>query len=471
MRITCSPKFNSYISLSLSENLSSDLLKLIVILTTLYVKILSNYPFLEENMTRNLITTTALLTLFLANDVHAACEKPGPALTLPALKISGQTSFNSWFFRDKVYIKPGDNADTPQARQYYQRGQLFSVDNSRLRFNVDGKTDKGMEYGLVLVLDGAVDAGNTLRENYLYFGGTWGKIYAGDTYGVEKTMAFGGFDQWGGTGFIDGSWDRFVNYTSLTVHSVDLVGETSRDTKFTYLTPRWNGLQLGFSYTPTQHRGEQTINARTSQKRPQVPFSTDNVAGGLNFIHKFECGLDMALSATGIVGNGQRPYFDPNIFGSNDVRSYALGGTFGFKNFGFSAEFGDNGKSLLPKVPGVTTNAGKFVDLGLSYTYGATKLSGGYFHGWRKAFGLRNPNVLTTGFQQTKSKTNAWSAAVDHKLAPGLGVYIEYNNVHMKNPQAISEARVINNNYGAFTVAPVPNNKVNSLVVGSRLVF
>jgi hypothetical protein len=38
-----------------------------------------------------------------------------------------------------------------------------------------------------------------VREDYLYFGGSWGKIYAGDTYGVQSTMAFGGYDQWGGT--------------------------------------------------------------------------------------------------------------------------------------------------------------------------------------------------------------------------------------------------------------------------------
>ena len=421
-------------------------------------------------MTRSLLGSTALLSLLFVAHAQAATSTPCSTLATPQLKISGQTSFNSWFFRNKTYIEPGDLSNEPKDRRSFSRGQLFSVDNSRLRFSVDGRTDRGMEYGLVFVLDGNTDEAKTLREDYLYFGGTWGKLYLGDTYGVEKTMAFGGFDQWGGTGFIDGSFERVVNLTEGTVHSVDLQGETSRDTKLTYLTPRWMGLQAGVSYTPTQHRGEQIINSKTSTKNPQRPFDTDNLAGGINFIHKFKCGLDMALSATGIVAKTHKEFVDtPSLFKRHNTGSYAFGGTFGYENVGFSLEYGNNGKSH--QVKGARSNAGQFLDFGLSYTYGPTKFSAGYYYGWRKALGTVNPAVLTSGFKTKKSKTNAVSAAIDHKLAPGLGIYAEYNNYQLKNPVAVNEANILNNNLGSFAHSPVQNNKANAFVVGSRLVF
>lgn len=43
------------------------------------------------------------------------------------------------------------------------------------------------------------------------WGGSWGRLTLGDTYGVEDTMPFGGFDPMVGTGGFDGHFDRVVN--------------------------------------------------------------------------------------------------------------------------------------------------------------------------------------------------------------------------------------------------------------------
>ncbi len=443
-------------------------------------------------MTRSLLGSTALLCLLFVNEANAAECKPAPILSTPQLKISGQTSFNSWFFNNKERLKlnevdlsnstNGTFQATPNHRQYYGHDQLFSVDRSKLRFNVDGKTDRGMEYGLVVVIEGNTSATKSVRENYLYFGGSWGKIYAGDTYGVEDTMAFGGFSQWGGTGFIDGPYERVVNKTFGAPNSIDLAGNTSRDTKFTYLTPRWNGLQAGVSFSPMEHRGEQIISSKTSTSSPKAPFYKDNVAGGINFIHKFCNGLDMALSATGVVARSAPPY--AGAASRHMVSGYAFGGNFNYANIGFGLEYGNNGKSYQYKRTGTPVNAGQFLDFGLSYTYGPTKFSAGYFYGWRNALGAVNPaalegrsniNIAAAGYRKEKAKTNAVSAAIDRKLAPGLGVYVEYQYYNMKNPAAGDEARRLNaelaNGGAGAGNSPTPNNKANVVVVGSRLVF
>lgn len=419
-------------------------------------------------MVRNLFGSTALVgALFILSSTSVMAAEP-TALQTPTLTFSGNTSFNSWFFQnDKKYFN--NNRDNSVCNlQRYGRGQLFSVDDARLKAAVKGTLDTGMEYGLVFVLDASVGETKTLRENYLFFGGSWGKIYAGDTVGVLSTMSFGGFDQWGGTGFIDGGdFDRVVNYTTGTFHSVNLVGDTSRDTKFTYLTPRWAGLQFGITYVPrTEHRGEQNINSITSTVTPKQPFDTDNISNGINFIHKFANGFEMALSATSVFAANTHAE-TPAAARRRKTFSYALGGTFSYADIGFSVEYGNNGRSR--EYRDHHTNAGQFIDFGLSYKWGATKFSTGYYYSLRKAWAARDVASLTR--RSRNATTSAVSAAVDQKLAPGLGVYIEYAHFNMKNPLARAEAARNNASNKCDFTRGVPSNNANVFVVGSRLVF
>lgn len=422
-------------------------------------------------MIRTLFGSTVLLSSALFTvQANAATAKvsPTPTMATPQFKISGQSSFNSYFFNNKKLFKPGDDVDSSCKRQKFGRGQLFAVDSSRLKFVVEGKTDVGMEYGLVFVFDGNTDKDKIVREDYLFFGGTWGKIYAGDTFGVEGTMAFGGYDQWGGPGFMDsGVKDRVVNQTTGAPMSVDLAGETSRTTKFTYMTPRVYGLQGGVSYTPnSEHKGERTIEARRSIGSPPQPFTTDNIASGINFIHKFMNGFEMGLSATSIFAKTHSEFRGAPP--RKNVASYAFGGTVGYAGAGFSVEYGNNGRSFAFKQAGKKANAGQFLDFGLSYMWGATKFSTGYYYAWRKALG----GGISSDFIKQKARTNAVSAAIDQKLAPGLGVYFEYSRFKMKNPAAIAEAKRVNDALGKCGfIGPTKSNTANVFVVGSRVVF
>lgn len=417
-------------------------------------------------MIRTLLGSTALLgAVMLTMQANAAKTNPTPTMATPQFKIAGQSSFNSYFFRNKAIFKNGDEDNSSCSREKFGRGQLFAVDDARLKFLVEGKTDPGMEYGLVFVLDGNTNKDKIVREDYLFFGGSWGKFYLGDTYGVQNSMAFGGYDQWGGTGFLDGGMvERVVNETTGAPHSIDLVGDTSRDTKLTYLTPRTYGVQVGVSYTPrTEHRGEQTIEARRSTVTPKKPFDTDSVASGVNFIHKFTNGFEMGLSATSIFAQAHSEYRSAPV--RKNVASYAFGGTFSYAGAGFSVEYGNNGRSHAFKQGKHRPNAGQFLDFGLSYMWGATKLSTGYYYGWRHA--------LTSNLSRRQAKTNAFSAAIDQKLAPGLGVYIEYAHFKMKNRAADAEAARVNAVLKPCKqfIGPVKSNTANVFVVGSRVVF
>lgn len=416
-------------------------------------------------------------TLALNTYATAATTSPTPMLGTPHLEISGRISANSLFFKNQRLFKQKTNPDSVCSRQKFGRGQLFTVDNSNLRFVVEGKTDPGMEYGLVFVIDGNTDASKQMREAYLFFGGTWGKIYFGDTYGVEHTMSFGGSDQWGGTGFVDGGvLDRVVNYTTGTLHSVDLVGDTSRDTKLVYLSPRFYGIQIGASYVPKgEHRGSAEIEARRSTKTPKVPWDSDSVATGINFIHKFQNGFEMGLSATSVFAETHSEFTTAPA--RKNTASYAFGGTFGYKGFGFSAEYANNSRSReYQSMKGLygnqNTNAGQFIDFGLSYKWSpSTKFSTGYYYAWRNA--LRGAGTQNNPFRKTKAKTKGVTAAIDQKLAPGLGVYFEYAYLQMKNPAAQSEANRQNATLQKCKEfnGGVNSNTANVFIIGSRLVF
>lgn len=419
-------------------------------------------------MVRHFFGSTALIgAFFFLNATNVMAAEPS-ALQTPTLTFSGNTSFNSWFFHNNKKLLNNSRTGSACDLRRYGRGQLFTVDDARLKAAVTGKLDTGMDYGLVFALDASTDATKAFRENYLFFGGSWGKIYAGDTFGVLSTMAFGGFTEWGGTGFMEGGdFDRVVNYTTGTLHTVNLVGDTSRDTKFTYLTPRWEGIQVGITYVPrSEHRGEEPINSITSTVTPKKPFDTDNISNGINFIHKFANGFEMALSATSVFAARTHAEFTGAAH-RRKTFGYAFGGTFSYADIGFGVEYGNNNRSREYKNH--HANAGQFIDLGLSYKWGATKFSTGYYYSWRKAWAATN--VAQINPVSKKATLSAVAAAVDQKLAPGLGVYVEYAYFTMKNPLARAEVARNNANNTCDFSGVVPNNKANVFVVGSRLVF
>ncbi len=406
-------------------------------------------------------------TLMMAGSLRAEEAKSPHILALPTLTISGQTSFNTWFYHNNRTTVAGDAADTAADRRGYGGGPLFSMDDARLRFSIDGKTDLGLRYGFISVLDGDTSAGNTLRENYIFLDGSWGKFYVGDTYGVLSTMAFGGWDNWCGTKFLDGDFERVVNFTTGAVRSLNLVGDTSRATKMTYMTPRWKGVQLGITYTPrSEHLGEEGVNAITSTSSTKKPFDINNIACGVNFIHKFINDFEMALSATTVFAHTKSEW--KGAPHRKSVGSFAMGSSFSYQDLGFSMEYGNNGSSQQLAGQNLS-NAGQFLDFGLSYTWGPTKFGTGYYYSWRNALG---GDVDPSSYTKVKARTNAVTAAVDHKMAPGMIVYFEYANFLMKNPAAADEANRMNTLLGdsPFT-GTTPNNRSNAFVVGSRLVF
>ncbi|HSA81081.1 MAG TPA: porin [Geminicoccaceae bacterium] len=248
------------------------------------------------------------------------------------------------------YTEFGGKAATDETLQSSpDRGYTFFMDNE-VHIEATGVSDGGMTYGSYLELEvGSGDATQTnafVDEVNLFFSGGFGRVELGQQDGAEDVMFVGGEDAQAGTGGIDGDTANLTSVINLR--------NTSDATKATYFTPRVGGFQLGASYIPdtgSDGGGDNTPGD-----------SENNFGGGVNWVGAFG-GIDLTLSAVGIIGDGETDDTD-------DRRDYVVGGLLGVGGLSFGASWGQ----LLDE------GEADFVQLGLKYGFGAANASVGYMY-------------------------------------------------------------------------------------------
>ncbi len=122
---------------------------------------------------------------------------------------------------------------------------------TELDFNVRGKADNGLLYGLKLQLETVTghesDSETTFDEAYVYIGGTWGRLEFGDTDDVVA----GGLVIYApsvGIGQVDGDYGSFSRLSLDDYYP--FYPDIGTSTKINYYTPRIAGFQAGISYSP-----------------------------------------------------------------------------------------------------------------------------------------------------------------------------------------------------------------------------
>ncbi len=358
----------------------------------------------------------------------------------PTLKISGEATASYHIFDNNV--REGTEKGL---------GSSFNIEDSSLYFDAGTRMDwfgtMFINWRLGISGDTGRDDRSQIEENFLKVKGEWGTFIFGNSQGVESLMARGAFGVMGGTGGFDGNMFTVVEVPTGVFVRTDLVGSTRLSTKATYVTPRLWGVQLGVSYTPsTEQRGEGRFGMphnRTSIADPVEPFDVNHLAGGINYAYGFENGINVQLSATGVIGKTHRPdntvgldNFDDNFTFFKSARrdrtaAYAIGGTIEFRGFEFGAEWLDNGDSRQFKKPqdavgepGLDVlggfDAGSAYSFAAAYTYGPDRLSIGYYHSDAK-------------FNGDSTDADIYSVVYDREVAPGFGVFTEYNNFGLKS--------------------------------------
>lgn len=444
-------------------------------------------------------TAVALGMVTLASPVMAAAQEKFGANrrdTTPSLTFSGEGNFHGMFFKQKQRdIDPAVGADRAPGKG---NGTHFEFADTRFNIAVDGKTQGygEMDYGMLIGLNGDKNETNTIDEARVHLKGEWGTMTAGNTRGVEYTMSVGPLqDVMGGSGGPDGNYTHVVNRTTGVVVKMQPLGRSQDSTKINYYTPRIYGFQAGFSFTPnSRHFGERRLFTLTNtfDGANAIPFDKNHIAAGLNFKHKFHCGLDLAASAIGLwAGSTQQNrgrlapiannFLAPQNVGASGTanrqktKSYLLGIVLGYGNFEGGFEFIDNMKSQ--ELIGLSDNdAGRIYNFGLAYNIGPDKISAGYSHTTRR---LGKNAAVPASVNLGRAKANVFSLAAERKLAPGLvffaeGTYFKYDTNQQMNNANYAGARewwAVSSSGSASEANFVDNNRGHVGMLGMRVKF
>lgn len=334
------------------------------------------------------------------------------AAEAPTWKLGGTVIFQGYYVDQDLqgfdtsggditfaYTSPSDGTHKQD------HGWYFGVDESELALNVDGTADNGLNYGFKIELNANTSDGRMADEARLQFSGGWGTLQMGDEDGAEDVMNFGGEDLLGAAGGFDGARGEYGDVLirnpagvgpSLAPSFAQIAGDTSDSTKVTYYTPRFSGIGLGASVTPTPNDGDEF----------KADGDWENHYGlGVNY--------DSTFGELRIRGSVVYSGASDNTGALEDISAWSAGGIVGWGAFSLGAGYTDNGESAQPLGSGNETS---YWTVGGAFETGPLRLGAGYFES-TKEHGNGDPDSEFTNFAFT----------ADYTLAPGLGVYGELN--------------------------------------------
>jgi hypothetical protein len=295
----------------------------------------------------------------------------------------------------------------------------------------DGKADNGLLYGTKVELQNGAGTGMSTDEASVYVAGFWGRVEMGDFDGAADALAI--YAPLVGVEGIDGDYADFISTNNVTFAGKTGTFELGRQpwggggvkapdssdsTKIMYLTPRFAGVQAGFSYTP--ENGDEAQNVVGLKNTSGY---SDFLEYGINYTGEFS-GVTVAASATGTSGNGK-----------GDNRSTSTSNTI------------INGVTST-----ITTNTGSVAlkdfsawQIGAQVGYAGFKIGGGYVD----AENFNVPVRTDSGDQ------HAWNAGISYTMGPatvGLS-YLEAEGFK-RTPGTYAEQYQAYGVSGAYTLAP-----------------
>jgi len=445
-----------------------------------------------------------------------ALKKPAPQKRLvvvqkpkkPAVTITGSLGFNAILgSQDNKFtntVQTGTDASgnpktTVSTEKNREDSNMFGLDGAHIEFQVKNALRSPLfntwSANIVLSADRdkyASAAGKAVKRAYLTFRGAGGlALYLGNYQGVEGLVSYSGNNLAGVDGGIEANWNSILSPAFGTYAMVNQVGSTAEATKITLLSPRFGGVRIGASYTPSSNQyGSMSQNTSRNLLSSTTPGTSENLAMTIDYLTYIAQDLKLKLSGTWITANARTegPAVKTTNFSMarNKGDSLAFGGVLEYKKFSFAAEYQNGGKSLqfsndrtldgatitLPdgttadQAPGFPLDytaskakAPQQFNVGVRWVQAPYKFSAIYMQSWRK-----------TGFGDASAKAKILNLSVTRNIAPGLDVYLSGFDIKTKNPSANSEA-ILQSQNGNLKVPAVTDNKGKILIAGVKTNF
>jgi outer membrane protein OmpU len=259
-----------------------------------------------------------------------------PAMAQVDVTLGGHT---------KNYFGYADNED--DAREFDM------LRESEIHFNAEGTADNGLTYGFHVETEADGDDSMDVEESYLYLASNMGRLNLGSEDGAAYLLQVAAPS---GDSNIDGLRQYINPFTDID--SIDYDNDASGTSeKFTYLSPNWNGLQLGTSYTPSI----------TDDTSGNEGFSPDDDSDFYEAAVRYEGTFNNIGFALG-AGYGESG-------GSDDFSQWNVGADFDIGAFGLGAVYTEEES----EVGGVDEDEDTMV-LGADYTTGPFQFGVSYLN-------------------------------------------------------------------------------------------
>ena len=291
----------------------------------------------------------------------------------------------------------------------------------------------GMRVGQVLQWDALAPtsaSSSQIRRNWSFVSGEFGEVRLGSSDAVSQVMWVGAPDAFTGPSSVtDGKmFDNIVQPTksgssdSPFTTNIRLFDRTAN--KIAYITPRFEGFQLGLNYTPEASQningGLATNNAYRYGYAAALNY-TNTIAGvavqayGTYLAWSAPSDFNYAIGQAGTV-KPQAPY----VYGAGLNLGYMgvnIGGSYASYNKGVNMQRGNTG--VATAFTNTFTIDGDGYEYGIGYTFGPAVVSlNGYF-------GENDAALISTvtgvrSVMDRKEQRQAYAVSANYTLAPGV---------------------------------------------------
>lgn len=355
-------------------------------------------------MKRILYATTALMTAAVVAGAsqQAVAQTAAPAQPAPATAVKKPERIKlglSGYFQQWLTALP-QNVDTPADPDTGARNRV-STNNFDNKFNseicVIGETtlDNGLSVGVNVQVEANTDTGDQIDESYLYVSSpTYGRLIVGDEnnagYLLHVTMPDGGVSIDSGDSINARLFEQTTGVPSLDtpIATTNLRLGDNDSGKFTYLTPRFAGLQAGVSFIPQLRNSGDDANAQYFTETDAVIGRNrykNGWAGGVNYTEKFG---EFGVEASGGVmwfNRGRVRAPDGGSDSGSDLFVYNLGLQGSFAGFSLGGAFLRSPNKATSTIgygsTSATSMSGTAWNVGAAYEFGPYKVGLGYQYG------------------------------------------------------------------------------------------
>ncbi|MFO1152566.1 MAG: porin [Rhodospirillales bacterium] len=405
-------------------------------------------------MKKILLATTALATAALvAGAAGDALAQETTSKAAERIKVGLGGYFQQWGVGASQDIKDGPGDITPIAGSHGNTIKQNAVDqkhNSEICFIGQTTLDNGLTVGLNVQLEANTEA-DTIDESYLFLQGpSLGQIILGDEnnagYLLHVTAPDGGVSLDSGDLVNIAAWINtgISSYFDTPVGTTNLRLTDNDSGKFTYITPRFAGLQAGVSFIPQTEGGGDDNNgayfvrtptgAGTEVSAARSKYS-NGWAGGLNYTQQFG---PVGAQASGGVMYFPRSKQSPVGGNGSDLFAYNLGLQMAFGGFSVGGAWMEspNRNTVQTTVTNLNGTVGQTATyslggyswtVGAAYEFGPYKVGLGYMYG--KSPGViaaTGPMATHLGDDQVLKQaiiSGAWTMGPGIRLVGGVFAY------------------------------------------------